>query len=63
MYFNSLKRILKLPFVCLYMYIYIYMFVEIIIIVRQWVVFICDRLLYSPALKKIKCLGNYMLFC
>ena len=65
MYFNSLKRIHKLLPVCLYMYtyIYIYIFSKIIIIVRQWIVFIYDRLLCSPTLKKIKFLWNYMLFC
>ena len=33
-------------------------FSKIIIIVRRWIVFICDRLLYLPALKIKKCLWN-----
>ena len=36
------------------------MFSKIIIIVRRWIVFIRDRLLYLPALKIKKCLWNYV---
>ena len=36
------------------------MFSKITIIVRRWIVFICDRLLYLPALKIMKCLWNYV---